>query len=69
MGVTGKTGVLCNSLTWEKPSRGEEGVEFFVPSTASGQGFYQDFMPVFLSTYIPLMFIILAPNALGLNPQ
>lgn len=43
---------------------GEGGV--LAPALHQGQQFWQDFVPVFPAAYIPLMFVVLAPNALGL---
>lgn len=41
--------------------------DFLAPALCWGQRFWQDFVPFFSALMnIPLMFIILAPNALGL---
>lgn len=39
--------------------------DFLAPALYPGQRFWQDFVPVCPAVYIPLMFIILAPSALG----
>lgn len=42
------------------------GADFLSPALCWGQRFWQHFVAVFPATYIPLVFIISAPNALGL---